>query len=75
MLLSCRKLACTAAVAVAAAGGFLAGSAQAAPSPVPAVGPATTSVQQFTNHLTNQLRPSQLLMLGGEATPADWRWG
>ncbi|ARF79248.1 hypothetical protein HS99_0036085 [Kitasatospora aureofaciens] len=75
MLLSCRKLACTAAAALAVACGVLAGSAHAATDSAPAVSPGTASVQQFTNHLTTQLHESQLLMLGGKATPADWRWG
>ncbi|MFB7910269.1 hypothetical protein ACFXPX_34955 [Kitasatospora sp. NPDC059146] len=77
MLLSYRKLACTAAVsavAAAFAGGVLAGAAYATPGSAPAVGPATASVQQFTNGLTAHLRASRSEMLQGAATPADWHW-
>ncbi|MGW2373545.1 MULTISPECIES: hypothetical protein [Kitasatospora] len=70
MLISCRTFACTAAAALAVAGGVLAGSAHAAP----AAGPTTASVQQFTNHLPTQPRQPQLPTLGGAATPGDWHW-
>ncbi|MGW3040503.1 hypothetical protein ACWC9T_10735 [Kitasatospora sp. NPDC001159] len=78
MLLSSRKFACTVAAALAVSCGVLAGSAHASTGSAPAAG-TTASIPGTAHHITDgpsrQIRESQLLMLTGAATPADWRWG